>query len=95
MVQPKPPERVVVRPLWTEAVFAQLSDAERAAIEAALRQFSVAGDYTALKVLADASPHLPDSTLYEMRIEAGLRVLLLHQKQTQRYEVVGINRHAA
>ncbi|MFN8511605.1 MAG: hypothetical protein U0841_03235 [Chloroflexia bacterium] len=42
MVQSKQPERVVVRPLWTEALLAQLSAAEQAAIEAALHQFAAA-----------------------------------------------------
>ena len=95
MVRSKHAERVVVRPLWTEAALAQLSVAEKAAVEAALHQFATSGDQTALKVLADADPHLPDGTLYELRVGAGLRVLLLHQKQTLRYEVVGINRPAA
>jgi hypothetical protein len=95
MVQTKRPERVIVRPQWTQAVLAQLSETERSAVDTALRQFAVSDDQTALKVLADADPHLPDDILYEMRVGASLRVLLLHQKQTQRYEVVGINRRAA
>ena len=82
-------------PTWTMALLDQLNDAEQAAIDTGLRQFANSGDQTLLKLLATADPERQNGTLYEMRIEIGLRILLVQRDEFSHYEVVGIHRYAA